>query len=75
MGVHRGMTCYEALAMVPDLILVHVSTFEVIDENVHEQKKQFWCNLEEKNRDKQVFEMVTESAKQPDTKATMADKR
>ena len=35
-GVHRGMTAYEALAVVPDLILVHVSTFAVIGEEVHE---------------------------------------
>ena len=51
-GVKRGMTCYEALAVVPDLILVHISTFEVADNEVHEQKKSFWCNLEEKNRER-----------------------
>lgn len=35
-GVKRGMTVYEALAAVPDLILVHVGTFEVAGEEVHE---------------------------------------
>ena len=30
------MTCYEALAVVPDLILVHISTFEVADDEVEE---------------------------------------
>ena len=49
------MTVYEALAIVPDLILVHVSTFEVADdEEVHEQRNQFWCNVEEKNRERQA---------------------
>ena len=59
-GVKRGMTCYDALAVVPDLILIHVATFEVIDEPVNEQRKQFWCNIEETNREKQVSEMETE---------------
>ena len=36
MGVKRGMTCYEALAVVPDLILIHVGTFEVTQSDVHE---------------------------------------
>lgn len=47
-GVHRGMTVYEALCAVPDLILIHVSTFEVRDDEPIqiEQRKQFWVNLE-----------------------------
>ena len=55
LGIRRSMTVYEALAVVPDLILVHVSTFEVADdEEVHEQRKQFWCTVEEKNRERQA---------------------
>ena len=30
-GVKRGMTCYEALAVMPDLILIHVGTLEVAE--------------------------------------------
>ena len=51
-GVKRGMTAYEALTVVPDLTLVHVSTFEVRDEELQEQKKSFWVNIEQKNREK-----------------------
>ena len=53
-GVHRGMTVYEAMAAVPELMLVHVSTFEVLeDEPIQiEQRKQFWVNLEQKDREK-----------------------
>lgn len=29
LGVKRSMTVYEALAVVPNLTLVHISTFEV----------------------------------------------
>ena len=36
LGVKRGMTCYEALAIVPDIILIHISTFEVAENEVHE---------------------------------------
>ena len=51
-GVKRSMTVYEALAHCPDLILVHISTFEVRDENVvPEQKKSFWYDLD-KNQEK-----------------------
>ena len=48
------MTVYEALAAVPELMLVHVSTFEVLeDEPIQiEQRKQFWVNLEQKDREK-----------------------
>ena len=31
MGIKRSMTCYEALVLCPELVLVHVSTFEVRD--------------------------------------------
>ena len=53
------MTVYEALAAVPELMLVHVSTFEVLeDEPIQiEQRKQFWVNLEQKDREKQVTEI------------------
>lgn len=54
------MTVYEALAEVPDLILVHVGTFEVAGEEVHEQRKQFWCNIEETDREKQANELEAE---------------
>ena len=37
MGIKRSMTCYEALALCPELILVHVSTFEVRDMQSSEQ--------------------------------------
>lgn len=41
------MTVYEALAHCPDLILVHISTFEVRDEDVvPDQKKSFWYDME-----------------------------
>ena len=51
------MTCYEALAAVPDLILIHVGTFEVADDEVQEQRKQFWVNLEERDREKLACEV------------------
>lgn len=38
MGVKRGMTAHEALAIVTDIVLIHVSTFEV-KEDEHEQNK------------------------------------
>ena len=54
------MTVYEALAAVPELILIHVSTFEVREDEPiqQEQRKQFWVNLEQKDREKQVNELV-----------------
>ena len=33
-GVKRSMSVYDALAICPNLILVHVSTFEVRDEDL-----------------------------------------
>ena len=36
-GIKRSMTCYEALVLCPELILIHVSTFEVLDARIAEQ--------------------------------------
>ena len=36
-GIKRSMTCYEALALCPELILIHVSTFEIRDARIAEQ--------------------------------------
>ena len=39
-GVKRGMNVYEAMAVLPTIILIHVSTFEVIENGpVTEQSK------------------------------------
>ena len=37
-GIKRGMNCYEALAVVPNLILIHVSTFEVSDDALQQEQ-------------------------------------
>ena len=68
-GIKRSMTVYEALALCPDLVLVHVSTFEIREEGLmpKTRSKQFFTEVVDHEVEQEQVLGLQEGFKVPDS--------